>query len=223
MNEQHSLGWYRDRLGRITGSAVGKIIGKGRSVEFTDSGMSYLASVAAERLLSPEIVGDDDNFALYIDEVNTTSKAMRIGNERECDARQLYCDIRDVNVDEIGCMPHPTIPGFASSPDGLVAPEGCIEIKCPTPETYMKYISRVHSADDLQRMNADYYWQCFAHMSVTGARWCDFIVYNPYFCRPIHIVRIDRDEAVIAELENRTRLALAHVDEIIAAATTPPG
>lgn len=228
--QQHSLRWYRDRLGRITGSAVGDIFGKGRSKEdvFSKTALSYLASVAAERMIPDCIVADDDTFALYLDEVNVSSKAMRIGSEREAEARDLYRDITSCFIEETGCIQHPAIAGFASSPDGLVlddarngAVQGTIEIKCPKPATYLDYLSNVHSPDRLKALNANYYWQCMSHIAVTGALWCDFILYCPYNATPIHVVRIPRDPAAINELQSRVALALREVENIIARASAP--
>lgn len=225
--EQRTLDWYRSRLGVITGSRVGDLIGKGKGAEFTKTGLDYLTSVAGERLLPDGIAADDVLFELYLDEVNVTSKAMRIGQEREAEARELYCDITGRAVAESGAVSHPTIAGFASSPDGLVidpetgAVEGTVEIKCPSPSTFMKYLSGVKTPEELKAVNAGYYWQCISHMSVTGARWCDFVVYSPYSTLPIVKVRIDADAEALATLETRVKAALDEVEKIIDRATNP--
>lgn len=226
--EQRSLDWFRDRLGKITGSRAGEIFGKGRGKDevFSKTAMAYLASVAAERMIPDYVVNDDENFAIYLDEVNVTSKAMRIGTERESEARDLYRELTGLAISECGCLPHPEINGFASSPDGLVMGDcgkvqGCVEIKCPKPSTYLEYLSGIHTAEDLKALNALYYWQCMSHMAVTGAAWCDFLVYSPYISRPLHVVRIPRDEEAIALLTERLALALAQVEKIIARAEQP--
>lgn len=222
--EQRTLDWYRDRLGKITGSQVGTIFCKGRSKNdvFSKSALSYLTSVAAEQLLPDYIVNDDDSFSIYLDEVSSTSKSMRIGTEREPEARQLYAEITGNNVIECGCISHSSISDFASSPDGIVCSEefqkieGVIEIKCPQPSTYMDYLCNVNSSDDLKAINSDYYWQCMSHIAVTNTSWCDFIVYCPYnMANPIHIVRIYRDEEVLAQLYERLALAINHIRFLI--------
>lgn len=218
---QRTPDWYRARLGKITGSSVGNIISKGKGAEFTKTGLSYLNSVAAERLLHPDIVADDDFFQAYLDEVNTSSKAMRIGTEREEEARELYSVVRKAQVDEVGSIEHPAIHGFASSPDGIITAgnvKGALEIKCPMPATYLNYLASVHTADDLKAVNSDYYWQCYAHMAVTGAAWCDFVTYCPYLKVPLHVVRILRDDIVIGQLLERVQLALQYIDATVAAA-----
>lgn len=217
--QQRSLAWYRARLGKITGSRVGEIFSAGRAKDdaFSKTAKAYLTSVAAERLIPACIVEDDESFSAYLDETAVTSKAMRIGTEREAEARDLYADLTGQRVKETGCIPHPWMPSdFASSPDGLVMGnhskvKGCLEIKCPKPATFMEYLSGVKTAEDLKRVNPLYYWQCMAHMDVTRAGWCDFAVYCPYISRPMHIVRIWRDEHEILRLQARLRLALDYV------------
>lgn len=223
--EQRSLDWYRARLGKITGSQVGDIFCKGRAKDdiFGKTALSYLTSVAAEQLLPDDVVNDDESFSIYLDEVNVTSKAMRIGTERESEARELYAEISGYIVEECGCIPHPEISGYATSPDGLIKENdtvvGTVEIKCPKPSTYLEYLASVRSADTLKSTNANYYWQCMSHIAVTGAKWCDFIVYCPYISTPLHIVRIERDEDAIAQLYDRLALALGQVKSIVDKAT----
>lgn len=224
--EQRSLNWFRDRLGKITGSQVASIFGKGRAKDdiFSKTALSYLTSIAAERMIPDYVVADDELFSIYLDEVNVTSKAMRIGTEREAEARDLYSEITGNQLQECGCIPHPEIIGFASSPDGLVmcndAIEGTIEVKCPKPTTYLEYLYNVSSAESLKSVNADYYWQCVSHMAVTGAKWCDFIVFCPYISIPLHKVRIIRDDEEIRLLKERLSLALDKVNEIVEKASS---
>lgn len=216
--QQRTPDWFRARLGKITGSAVGNIISKGKGADFTKTGLTYLNGVVAERILQPDIIADDDFFQTYLDEVNTTSKAMRIGTEREQEARELYAAVRNEQVEEVGSVEHPDIRGFASSPDGVIADgvaKGVLEIKCPTPATYVNYLSAIQTAEDLKAVNSDYYWQCYSHMAVTGAAWCDFVAYCPYLKVPLHIVRINRDEEVISQLLERVRLALQYIDATV--------
>lgn len=221
---QRSLDWYRDRLGKITGSSVGDLMGKGKGAEFSKTGLSYLNSVAAERMLPDVIVSDDDLFSQYVDEVDISNKAMRIGSEREAEARDLYVEVTKTPVMESGSIPSSSLEGFASSPDGLVVAEetgeieGTIEIKCPKPSTYFEYKTSVKDATSLLKTNPDYYWQCISHMEVTGAKWCDFIVFCPYNRLPLHIVRINRDEEAITKLKERVATANKYLNDLLTAA-----
>ena len=50
---QHSLNWYRVRLGKFTGSQVGRLMKRGKGGEyFAKDAMSYITEVVAERMLN---------------------------------------------------------------------------------------------------------------------------------------------------------------------------
>lgn len=220
VQEQRSNEWYKARLGNITGSSVGKLMSKGRAKDaiFSATGISYLMQVAAERMIPIEVISSDEEFACYLDEVNVTSKAMRIGTERESEARELYTAVSENEVTENGSIKHPSIDHFASSPDGQVTEngiKGCIEIKCPAPATYIDYLANIKDAEGLKAVKPEYYWQCMAHLACTGAKFCDFVAYCPYNVASIHIVRINRDEAAIAEMEDKVKKGLEFIDNIV--------
>lgn len=211
-SQQHSLGWYRARLGRVTGSQVGVLMKKGKKKDepFSETAYTYLHQLAAERALNPELVCDDEMFGFYIDQTTATSKDMRFGTEQEPNARAMYSQIKGVEVEEVGSCVHPAIPMFASSPDGMTECDGvlgCIEIKCPKAATYSKYVANIADNDSLKAVNPDYFYQCQAHMACTNAQFCDFVVYCPFMTHPIHIVRITRDDETIHAMEERVALA----------------
>lgn len=145
---QRSLDWYRQRLGHITGSMVGVLMKPGRNDVFSDTAKSYLYQVAAERCMNPDIINDDELFEEYIRQVDVTTKSMRFGTEQEGNARYLYSRIIGREIEEVGSCAHPSIPYFASSPDGYIdydftGEKVVLEIKCPNQSTYMKYLSEV--------------------------------------------------------------------------------
>lgn len=210
--EQRTLEWYRARLGFITGSQVGSLMKSGRAKDkvFSDTALTYLYQLAGERSLNPEIVKDDEMFSFYIDQTTSQSKAMRFGTEQEENARNMYIQITEREVKEVGLCKHPSIPFLASSPDGITTDNkvlGCVEIKCPTLSTYSRYVSEIHDNESLKKVNPDYYYQCQNHMACTNAQFCDFIVYCPFVENPMQITRITRDEEAIAQIEERVALA----------------
>jgi putative phage-type endonuclease len=193
--KQHTLGWYRDRLGKWTGSMVGKLMMVKKNGEFYDTALSYIYQVAATRSMNEKIVEDDDLFQAYLDSVDITTKAMRYGTEQEPNARELYCKIKKVKVIERGSVEHPNIPFFASSPDGFIKKDkqnkvGCIEIKCPNQNTFIKYKTEIKDNETFKKCNPDYYYQCQSHIMCTGADYCDFVVYCPWQSVPIFIYRV---------------------------------
>lgn len=218
MEEQHSLEWFRRRLGFITGSKVGDLMKTSRKAGevFGDTAKTYLYQLAAERSMNQEIIEDDDLFTLYIQQVEASSKAMRWGNEQEEHARRLYSKITGRCISEVGSCRHDIIPYFASSPDGICEEEkGCLEIKCPIQSTFMKYKSEIHDNDSLKDVNPTYFYQCMSHMMCTDSDWTDFIIYCPFQKDPINIVRIYPDDKVFQELETRIELANEFIENLI--------
>lgn len=219
---QHSLDWYRDRLGKFTGSQVGNLMTKGRKKDeiFGQTALSYINEVAGGRFMNEKIVEDDDMFQDYLDATSISSKAMQWGTEQEENARALYAKILGIEIEERGLVDHPTIPFFASSPDGYIAKDkkgkrGCIEIKCPKVATYMDYATKVHDNESLKATNAMYYYQCLSHIMCCDVDYTDFIVYCPFLKMPIKIVTIIPNEEDMKNMEERIMMANVQVENII--------
>lgn len=135
-----------------------------------------------------------------------TNDAMRWGTETEPQARDAYSFHADVDVVEVGLVRHPTIERTHASPDGMIGADGLLEIKCPTSSTHKdtllgasiagKYITQVQ-------------WQ----LACTGRAWCDWVSFDPRFPgeMQLFVQRIQRDEALIAELEREVSTFLAEV------------
>lgn len=210
---QHSLNWFRSRLGMITGSRVGVLTGRKRNTdEFNDTALAYIYEVSATRYMNPTIVSDDDLFAAYIEQTNVETRAMAWGTEQEESARHLYAKTRKVEVTERGSVEHPTIDFFASSPDGFIPKDnegksGCVEIKCPSQAVFEKYRAEVKDNATLKTVKKEYYYQCQSHIMCTGADYCDFIVYCPYQMKPLYVVRILPDEDAFNEIETNVNKA----------------
>lgn len=214
--QQRTIGWFRDRLGIITGSKIGSLMKAGKGEPFSATAKGYLYQLAGERALSKDIVNDDEMFQFYLDQTSVTSKAMRFGAVQEVNARVCYSDVTGNEVIEVGLCKHPTIPYIASSPDGIVRTPsgeiGCLEIKCPTLQTFAQYCAEINDAGGLLKVNPDYYYQCQSHIACTGAAWCDFAVYCPFTNNPIHIVRIERNDDAIKAIEQRVLEAEEYIN-----------
>lgn len=222
--EQRSLDWFRTRLGNVTGSKVSDIMTASRKKDeaFGDTAKTYLKTLAFERTINPEVINDDEAFQEYLDEVNVTSKAMRIGTEREDDAVACFTDSFDeqYEVTEVSSCKHDTIPYFAASPDRILKDKqtgeiGILEVKCPTGGVHIGYKTEVKDAASLKTAKKEYYWQMMAEMSCTGAKFGIFLSYNPYSSYPVHVVYIERNEEDIKQIEERVVLANQYINEII--------
>lgn len=220
MEEQHTIGWHRKRLGQVTGSRVGDLMKSGRKKEelFGDTAKSYIYQLASERGMNKGIVENDDLFREYLECVNVSTKAMEWGTEQEEAARCLYQRITGREIEETGSCQHPTIRHFASSPDGIYSDDkeiGCLEIKCPTQATYMRYRDLIHDNQSLLDVKPEYFYQCMAHMMCNQADWTDFVCYCPFQANPIHIVRILPEKEVFDAMEKRINEANKLIDEIL--------
>lgn len=213
---QHSLDWYRARLGRFTGSQVGRLMksGRGKDDIFSKDALTYINEIVAERMLNPSVVMVDDLFEEYLMQVTATSKAMAWGNDQEMNARGMYASITKRKVTSCGAIQMYAY--FADSPDGLcLEQDGAIEIKCPANKTHTEYLASVHDAEGLKAIKPEYYWQCMAHMAASGAEWCDWMSYCPFNKKPLHVVRLERDSSAIALMLDRLEQAEAIAQEII--------
>lgn len=73
------------------------------------------------------------------------------------------------------------------SPDGLIGNDGILEVKCPRPETHLKYIME-------GGVPAQYLAQVHTGLLVTGRSWGKFVSYSRQF--PALVVRVERDEKI---------------------------
>ena len=81
------------------------------------------------------------------------------------------------------------------SPDGLVGDNGMIEIKSVIPSVQVETILS-------GKVPAAYRKQIQWGLHICERQWCDFISYSPLIsCQPIFIIRVERDENLIAELD----------------------
>lgn len=236
---QNTIGWYRARLGMITGSAVGNLMGSGRGGNpFSATAESYMQQLAFERAMSPDIVADDELFGAYISVTEVHSKAMEWGHKQEDNAAQLFAAMFSETYEpqaepftpEMQAPPsvrHKTIPHFASSPDRMFTDTAtgetcCLEIKSPQGKAFSKYASIITLPTEAERLEAlkkaepNYYWQLFSHMMVTGTTTCYWAVYNP-FCRvPLFSMPIHWDEEVTRQIEERVRMADERIESLAA-------
>ena len=195
---QGSPEWFAARLGKVTASRVADVIAKTRT-GWGASRANYMAQLIAERLTGTPAE-------------SYTNAAMQWGNDTEPQARVAYELIRDFTVAPVGFIPHPAIEMSGASPDGLIEPDGIIEIKCPNVATHIETLLGAEIPDK-------YIVQMFWQMACTGAEWCDFVSFDPRMPArlSLHVKRIQRDHKRIAELEALVKDFLAELDAKLSA------
>jgi len=180
--DQRTEEWFAARLGKVTASRVADIVAKTKS-GYSTSRANYMAELVAERLTGKK--GE-----------SYSNAAMQWGTEQEPLARAAYESAKGVLVQEVGFVPHPTIPNAGASPDGLVDDVGCLELKAPYTATHLDFLmSGVIPEKYLYQMQ----WQ----MACTGRLWCDYGSFDPRLPErmQLKVKRINRDPSLIANLE----------------------
>jgi putative phage-type endonuclease len=191
--EQGTPEWHQLRLGKVTASRVADILAKTKTGP-SASRNNYLIELALQRVTKAI-------------EESYTNSAMEWGIQTEPQARVAY-EVKTNNfVDQVAFIDHPTIANFGCSPDGLVGSDGLIEIKCPNSATHWSYIK------DNAPPNK-YFIQMQAQMAVTGAKWCDFVSFDPRMPErsQLLIVNVPRDPEFISSMEEEIKQFLNEVE-----------
>jgi putative phage-type endonuclease len=186
--------WHQIRLGKVTASRVADVMSKVKTGESAGR-KNYKMDLVVERLTN----NPTSSFS---------SPAMQWGTETEPLARMAYEAFTGVFVDQVAFCNHPTIKNFGCSPDGMVG-EGLMEIKCPNTSTHIDYLmAGIPPAKYLPQMHTQ--------MACTGAKWCDFVSFDPRLPPELQlfVVRLDRDEAYIQQIEAEVKQFLDEVEQI---------
>ncbi len=193
---QGTTEWFVARRGFASASRMADILAKTKSGPAA-SRANYAAQIVAERLTG-------------VVEQSYTSVAMQRGTELEPEARAAYSFMRDVDVQEVGFILHPTIEWSGASPDGLVGDDGLVEFKCPSTATHIETL-------ETEKVDRRYLLQMQWQMACTGRAWCDYASYDPRMPpgMSLFIKRVPRDAALIAELESEVSLFLSEIQKTI--------
>jgi hypothetical protein len=175
---QNSSAWDKMRLGRFTGSGISALMTNPKTKaaieagELSETAKKYIYEKAMET-----VTGQSSNEA--------TSRAIDWGNEWEEHAlKQLQIALQSPEEstelkpsfklfnDYFGCSPD----AFMNHKEfGRV---GC-EIKCPWNSVNHYLHSQVETAEDLKRVNSDYYWQVMGNMLTFNLPAWVFASYDP--------------------------------------------
>jgi hypothetical protein len=197
--EQNCDAWLSLRCGKITGSALGKIMAN-EGKAFGDPAKDYAIQLAIERITGCPC------------ENGYTNPHMERGHEQEPLARMLYEETYFTEVSPGGFF---DIGHIGCSPDGLVDEAGLIEIK--------SVIAKVHYAN-VKRGGIDpaYKWQVYGNLKYTGREWIDFVSFSAEYPegKRLYVHRTHKEECaeLFARIEERVtafeKLVQQRVEEI---------
>lgn len=192
--EQRSPEWYEARLGRLTGSCAGDMLAT------IKAGEAAARRDLRMRLVCERLTGcsQDDGYV---------NAVMQRGIDKEVNALAAYMARTGRIVEATGFLAHDTHMAGCSLDGHVGAFEGIVEAKAPKSATHLRYL----------RSGAcppDYLPQITHNLWITDARWCDFVSFDDRFPPELQlvIVRVMRDEGVIAAYESKALGFLAEVE-----------
>lgn len=177
--EQRSEEWFKARQGRVTGSAVGAILGLSPFQRPDD----------VMRKMCRDYHGLPNEFKGNV--------ATEWGTLHEPGAIIEYEMMTERNVVPASFVTHEDWLG--ASPDGYVGEKGLIEVKCPYGLRHEFAPVRFKALKQQQH----YYAQVQVQLFVTNRDWCDFWQWTP---KDTYLERVDRDdrylETILVPLKN---------------------
>lgn len=193
--EQNTPEWLAARLGHITASSIDDVMAKGRSGEAVTRA-KYKVKLLAERLSGQ----GQESFS---------NIAMEWGKQQEPFAAIAYERHKSVLLDKTGFWRHPTIDWVGVSPD-RIAGNSLVEIKCPNTTTHLNWLLA-------GTMPAEYLKQVQAQLWVCEKEYCDFVSFDPRLPEKnqLFIVRVERNEELIKDMEKEVKQFLTEIDELI--------
>jgi putative phage-type endonuclease len=190
--EQRTEEWFAARCGKVTASKISDVL-----MDKEKAGhKNYKMELVVQRLTKKV-------------EESFITQSMQWGIDTEPQARMAYEAHTGSFVEEKGFIDHPTIEGFGCSPDGVVG-DGLIEIKCPNTATHIETVLE-------NKAPSKYIPQMQCQMAVTGAKWCDFVSFDPRVPDDLQlvVVRVDRDQEYIDKMEVEVKKFLSEIEDLI--------
>ena len=188
--------WLQARAGCVTGSRASDVLAKIKSGEAA-ARRDYRHQLLAERLTGrPE----DSGF---------TNAAMQWGTEQEPFARMAYEAATGNMVRETGFIRLDAQPVGCSLDGDVDEFTGIIEIKCPKTSTHVSWMLA-------GKLPSQHVAQITHNLWVTGAKWCDFVSYDPRLPENMRlfIVRVTREELDLTGYATDLAQFIVELDEL---------
>lgn len=140
-----------------------------------------------------------------------TSEAMQRGIDLEAKARSAFALVQNCDVQQIGLVVHAKNEHFVASPDGWIPDEkALLEIKCPNTNTHIEYLLS-------KEVPSKYNLQIQSQLACSGADYAYFVSYDDRLPDlSLFIKKVERDNKLIAEIEEQTEEFLEEVADTVA-------
>ncbi len=188
--EQRSPEWHALRIGRFTGTqftTVANGIKKGIETLCNDIASERRSGLPAKTPFINESMQhgiDTEEEAIAAYEYETLSHVGRVG----------FVELDDY---------------FGCSPDGLLDPDGLLEIKCPQCPTHLKYLRAKGKAW------TEYKWQIQSGLYMSGRKWLHFVSYCPMDPRRLLIEKVLPDMTCFAKIKSGMEVCRKRVIEMM--------
>lgn len=202
--EQGTAEWLDVRCGKITASRICDVMSvltkaskNGKAGDAAGPAIGYSIELIAERMsgrTAEHYVSPEMNWGRVMEEAARTEYEMEKG----------------VLAETVGFILHPTMDFSGASPDSLIGDDGGIEIKCPKTNTYIKW--RMEGVVPEEHQD-----QMLWNMACAERSWWDFVAYDPRIPGlELFVVRMERDDARISEIEQKVAQFNSTVESMIA-------
>lgn len=188
--------WRKERLGKVTGSQLGKLVVKDKKNDSYKLSVGKVASdllykIAWERFLITESEG--------MNRLNVSSQSMQHGNDYELSAIEKFIEVTGIDVEKTDYKFINKGDFFGGTPDGFIGKDGLIEVKAPwNGGNHLKTLLTG------QIYNDDHFYQIQGYLYLTDREYCWYVTYDPDLPEGLNISynKIKRDEGVIQAIEN---------------------
>lgn len=204
--EQRSDAWFEARKGKITSSEIHKIMGTKKGDDaLTETAKTYLLEKVSELFGGTPHVSHPNG---------SKPAALEWGTELEDTAIDFYTTKTGILVEKasfIQASEH-----YGGSPDGLILPEGIIEVKCPFNSANHFKHGLIKNDADFKKVAPIYYYQCLSNIVCANADWCDFISYDPRV-EPeyqMFVFRLHKNEEEVQNIHHRLEIAIKYMHEL---------
>lgn len=185
--EQGTVEWHAARCGIPTASRFKDILAKGE----LKMRNKYLRDLAAEVIRGT------------VEEDGYSNAHMERGKAQEAEARDLYAFMRGVEPIAVGFIRNERA---GCSPDSLVDDAGGLEIKTALGHIQIERLMK-------GTLPSEHVAQVQGGLWITERQWWDFVSYSPGL--PPLIIRVERDEAYIAQLAKAVQAFNEELDSIV--------
>lgn len=190
--EQGSDEWLQLRAGVVTASEADALVSPTFKQRDSKGVESYLAKKLAEKWLGGPLPSDA-----------IQTMPMEFGSILEQEARPFFTFATGKEVQTVGFITDEA-GRCGCSPDGLLGDDAGLEIKCPAPNTHLRYL-----LDGV--LPADYAVQVHFSMFITGRPQWVFMSYRRGM--PPFILTVQRDDAIQATIKAAVDAFLKRLDE----------